>query len=99
MSVVHNLRLRYDSGAIYVGISARIFILAAYLPMAHARANISLQMYSSLFPVAIDPYRDLPLYADAIVHQCREKRRDEYSPHIFAVAEHAWVGMGDEREN
>ncbi|KAG6866166.1 hypothetical protein C0991_008120 [Blastosporella zonata] len=58
-SVVHNLRLRYGSGAIY----------------------------------------NLPLYSDAIIQQYRNKRRDENPPHIFAVAERAWVNMGEEREN
>ncbi|EJD07825.1 nonmuscle myosin heavy chain b [Fomitiporia mediterranea MF3/22] len=72
-SVVHNLRLRYGSGAIYT--------------------------YSSLFLVAINPYQNLPLYSDAIVQQYRGKRRDENPPHIFAVAERAWVSMGEEREN
>jgi myosin protein heavy chain len=39
------------------------------------------------------------LYSDAIIQQYRGKRRDEHPPHIFAVAERAWVNMGDEREN
>lgn len=72
-SVVHNLRLRYGSGAIYT--------------------------YSGLFLVAINPYQNLPLYTDAIISQYRSKRRDENPPHIFAVAERAWVNMGEEREN
>ncbi|KAE9393606.1 hypothetical protein BT96DRAFT_215753 [Gymnopus androsaceus JB14] len=72
-SVVHNLRLRFGSGAIYT--------------------------YSGLFLVAVNPYQSLPLYSDAIVHQYRSKRRDENAPHIFAVAERAWVNMGEEREN
>ncbi|KAF9526785.1 P-loop containing nucleoside triphosphate hydrolase protein [Crepidotus variabilis] len=72
-SVVHNLRLRYGSGAIYT--------------------------YSGLFLVAINPYQSLPLYSDAIIQQYRGRRRDENPPHIFAVAERAWVNMGDEREN
>ncbi|EMD32423.1 hypothetical protein CERSUDRAFT_118769 [Gelatoporia subvermispora B] len=72
-SVVHNLRLRYGSGAIYT--------------------------YSGLFLVAINPYQHLPLYSDAIVHQYRGKRRDENPPHIFAIAERAWINMGEEREN
>ncbi|KAF7303718.1 Myosin type II heavy chain [Mycena indigotica] len=72
-SVVHNLRLRFGSGAIYT--------------------------YSGLFLVAINPYQSLPLYSDAIIQQYRSKRRDENPPHIFAVAERAWVNMGDEREN
>ncbi|KAF9447622.1 hypothetical protein P691DRAFT_105787 [Macrolepiota fuliginosa MF-IS2] len=72
-SVVHNLKLRYLSGAIYT--------------------------YSGLFLVAINPYHNLPLYTDAIIQQYRNKRRDDNPPHIFAVAERAWVNMGDEREN
>ncbi|KAF8629720.1 hypothetical protein AX15_003315 [Amanita polypyramis BW_CC] len=72
-SVVHNLRLRYGSGAIYT--------------------------YSGLFLVAINPYQNLPLYSDAIIQQYRNKRRDENPPHIFAVAERAWINMGEEREN
>ncbi|EKM53124.1 uncharacterized protein PHACADRAFT_124584, partial [Phanerochaete carnosa HHB-10118-sp] len=72
-SVVHNLRLRYGSGAIYT--------------------------YSGLFLVAINPYQNLPLYSDAIIQQYRGKRRDESPPHIFAIAERAWVSMGEEREN
>ncbi|KAI0726107.1 nonmuscle myosin heavy chain b [Fomitopsis betulina] len=72
-SVVHNLRLRYGSGAIYT--------------------------YSGLFLVAINPYQHLPLYSDAIIHQYRGKRRDENPPHIFAIAERAWINMGEEREN
>ncbi|KAH9027289.1 myosin II heavy chain [Lactarius hengduanensis] len=72
-SVVHNLRLRYGSGAIYT--------------------------YSGLFLVAINPYQSLPLYSDSIIQQYRSRRRDESPPHIFAIAERAWVNMGEEREN
>ncbi|KAM6494922.1 myosin type-2 heavy chain 2 [Amanita muscaria] len=72
-SVVHNLRLRYGSGAIYT--------------------------YSGLFLVAINPYQSLPLYSDGIIQQYRNTRREENPPHIFAVAERAWINMGEEREN
>lgn len=88
-SVVHNLRLRYLSTAIYV----------RGLCEFEDSELISLQTYSGLFLVAINPYQHLPLYSDAIIAQYRGKRRDENPPHVFAVAERAWVNMGTEREN
>jgi myosin heavy chain 9/10/11/14 len=81
-SVIHNLRLRYGSGAI----SAIIRVAYATRPYP--------QTYSGLFLVDINPNQSLPLYSDAIVQQHRNKRRDEHSPHIFAVGERARVNMG-----
>ena len=57
------------------------------------------QTYSGLFLVAINPYQNLPLYSDSIIQQYRSRRRDGNPPHIFSIAERAWVNMGEEREN
>lgn len=71
-----------------------------YVACERSRAALmNLQTYSGLFLVAINPYQHLPLYSDAIIAQYRGKRRDENPPHVFAVAERAWVNMGTEREN
>ena len=63
-------------------------------------SNPRSQTYSGLFLVAMNPYKQLPnLYSDKSVAQYRGRRRDENAPHIFAIAERAWVSMGEEREN
>jgi myosin heavy chain 9/10/11/14 len=95
-SVVHNLRLRYGSGAIYVSL---VYVSALMHDSDPSFNLLNVQTYSGLFLVAINPYQSLPLYSDAIIHQYRSKRKDENPPHIFAVAERAWTNMGEEREN
>ncbi|CDZ97402.1 nonmuscle myosin heavy chain b [Phaffia rhodozyma] len=55
--------------------------------------------YSSIFLVAVNPYRSLPIYSQAHIDKYRNRRREDNEPHIFAVAERAWVNMRDERES
>ncbi|KZV87569.1 hypothetical protein EXIGLDRAFT_200956 [Exidia glandulosa HHB12029] len=48
----------------------------------------------------MNPYKQLPhMYSDKTIAQYRGRRRTENQPHIYAIAEQAWVNMGEEREN
>lgn len=53
----------------------------------------SLQTYSGLFCVVINPYKRLPIYTESVVKKYRGKRRAEMPPHGFAIAENAYSNM------
>lgn len=55
--------------------------------------------YSGLFLVAVNPYTKLPLYTDEIVKAYRNKKRSEMAPHIYAISDHAYYTMLQDREN
>lgn len=52
-----------------------------------------LQTYSGLFCVVINPYKQLPIYTEAIVEMYRGKKRHEVPPHVYAVTEGAYRSM------
>ncbi|KAI9470558.1 MAG: P-loop containing nucleoside triphosphate hydrolase protein [Benjaminiella poitrasii] len=55
--------------------------------------------YSGLFLVAINPYRNLPLYSTETIKYYRKKRRGEAPPHIYAIADNAFYDMLHDKEN
>lgn len=70
--------------------------------MKNARKLISLfllQTYSGLFCVAVNPYKRLPIYGQALVDKYRGKRKTEMPPHLYAVADNAYQFMVQDREN
>lgn len=54
---------------------------------------LSLQTYSGLFCVAINPYKRFPVYTGRCAKLYRGKRRNEVPPHIFAISDGAYVNM------
>ncbi|XP_069942328.1 myosin heavy chain, muscle-like isoform X12 [Cherax quadricarinatus] len=55
--------------------------------------------YSGLFCVAINPYKRYPIYTNRVVKIYQGKRRNEVPPHIFSIADGAYMDMLQNGEN
>ncbi|NWY19266.1 MYH1B protein, partial [Aphelocoma coerulescens] len=53
----------------------------------------SLQTYSGLFCVTVNPYKWLPVYNPEVVLAYRGKKRQEAPPHIFSISDNAYQSM------
>uniref|UniRef100_A0ABM5EXW0 Unconventional myosin-Vc isoform X1 n=1 Tax=Pogona vitticeps TaxID=103695 RepID=A0ABM5EXW0_9SAUR len=55
--------------------------------------------YSGIILVAMNPYKQLPIYGDAIIHAYSGQNMGDMDPHIFAVAEEAYKQMARNDRN
>lgn len=65
-------------------------------PLGHplsSSTHFSLQTYSGLFCVTINPYKWLPVYTAPVVAAYKGKRRTEAPPHIYSIADNAYNDM------
>lgn len=46
--------------------------------------------YSGLFLVAVNPYKNLPIYTEEVIKKYEGKRREDVEPHIYAVSDVAY---------
>lgn len=56
-------------------------------------ANHTSPLSSGIILVAMNPYKQLPIYGDAIIHAYSGQNMGDMDPHIFAVAEEAYKQM------
>jgi len=54
---------------------------------------LTLQTYSGLFCVTVNPYKWLPVYDASVVKAYRGKKRTEAPPHIFSISDNAYQYM------
>lgn len=54
---------------------------------------LSLQTYSGLFCVTVNPYKWLPVYTAPVVAAYKGKPRSDASPHIHSIADNAYNDM------
>ena len=50
-------------------------------------------LVAGIILVAMNPYKQLPIYGDAIIHAYSGQNMGDMDPHIFAVAEEAYKQM------
>ena len=81
-SVLHNIKERYYSGLIYVSTASGCSGLLNILN--------SVQTYSGLFCVVVNPYKRLPIYTEKIIEIYKGKKRHEVPPHVFAITDIAY---------
>ncbi|KAI4540537.1 hypothetical protein MG293_009578 [Ovis ammon polii] len=55
--------------------------------------------YSGIILVAMNPYKQLPIYGDPIIHAYSGQNMGDMDPHIFAVAEEAYKQMARNNRN
>ncbi len=55
--------------------------------------SFSLQTYSGLFCVVINPFKRLPIYTMKVVMMYRGKKRTEVAPHLYAISDNAYSNM------
>ena len=54
---------------------------------------VSLQTYSGLFCVVVNPYKKLPIYTEKVIELYKGKKRHEVPPHIYAITDTAYRSM------
>ncbi|KAI0756363.1 P-loop containing nucleoside triphosphate hydrolase protein [Daedaleopsis nitida] len=61
--------------------------------------NGEIYTYIGAVLISVNPFRDLGIYTDDVLHKYKGKNRLEVPPHVFAIAESAYYNMNAYHEN
>ncbi|CAG8616843.1 14409_t:CDS:10 [Funneliformis mosseae] len=61
--------------------------------------NAEIYTYIGHVLISVNPFKDLGIYTDEILHSYTGKNRLEMPPHVYAVAESAYYNMNSYKEN
>ncbi|KAH7910455.1 P-loop containing nucleoside triphosphate hydrolase protein [Hygrophoropsis aurantiaca] len=61
--------------------------------------NAEIYTYIGGVLISVNPFRDLGIYTDEILHRYKGKNRLEVPPHVFSIAETAYYNMNAYHEN
>ena len=109
-AVLYNLKERYTAWMIYVSLFSRPLLMQAVNILKNSMLwrspwnnyilffSFTVQAYSGLFCVTVNPYKWLPVYNPEVVAAYRGKKRQEAPPHIFSMSGNAisscWLVSG-----
>lgn len=100
-AVLHNLKVRFVESRIIYTYCGTVFFFkkrttyprARHLSGASLPADRAVSSFSGIILVAVNPYKQLHIYGDAIIHAYSGQNMGDMDPHIFAVAEEAYKQM------
>ncbi|KAH7930925.1 hypothetical protein BV22DRAFT_1115754 [Leucogyrophana mollusca] len=61
--------------------------------------NAEIYTYIGGVLISVNPFRDLGIYTDEVLHRYKGKNRLEVPPHVFSIAESAYYNMNAYHEN
>lgn len=83
---IYLISFLFNSLSLSISLTQPICLISFFL-------SLSLQTYSGLFCVTINPYKYLPVYSSDVIAAYKGKRRNETPPHIYAIADNAYNDM------
>lgn len=95
-AVLHNLKVRFVESRLIYTYSGKLKLMLRISDVSSMNDAILISFVrypTGIILVAMNPYKQLPIYGDAIIHAYSGQNMGDMDPHIFAVAEEAYKQM------